>query len=325
MSIKQRACCTALTFFLFLISENPNFQELFEEMDPRRQPDDLQLADVLQINTIRINRRFEYGVHEYGFITDPLISGEDPEDDFFFDPIFQTFHVYERLGAKPIVDAERKFLYLPKKIKSFRMRQITNPYTGNAEDKLDLTVFYRRELPISEQVPFFNDFFNHLQYNANQSIMSVYRAVRKMDLINYWLSSSPGEVIEISEGQVNQAQEQQELIIKSDISARVANQNNVYELMKLFQPCGEDFGEVARAHFVGCVIKVIYEENLPEYNIGDIDETVNPSSMFDWNGEELSFTEFFAREHNIEIKDNLQPLLINLEYVPEERKVSTEV
>lgn len=312
-----------MTFFS--ISENPSFQELFEEMDPRRQPDDLQLANVSQINTIRINRRFKYGVHEYSFITEPLISDEDPKDDYFFEPIFQTFHVFERLGAKPIVDAERNFLYLPKKIKSFRMRQITNPYTGNAEDKLDLTVIYRRELPISEQVPFFNDFFNHLQYNANHSIMSVYRAVRKMDLINYWLSSSPGEVIEISEGQVNQAQEQQELIIKSDISARVANQDNVYELMKLFHPCGEEFGEVARIHFVGCVIKVIYEENSPEYNIGDIDEAVNPSSVFDWNGEELSFAEFFAREHNIEIKDNLQPLLVNLEYVPEERKVSTKV
>lgn len=319
-------CCKTLTFlFLFLNPEKESslhFQELFEQMDPRGQPEDLQLAEIPQINTFRVNRCFGYSVHEYGFIIDPPVSGENIENQFYFDPLFANIYVFERLGAKPLIDAKQGLLYMPKNIGSFRIPEILSPFSHNGPaEKLTLTVYYKRELPVSEQVPFFNEFFKTLEFNLNFNLMSVYRAERKMDLINYWLSSTPGEIIEVSEGRIDQVRERRELVIKSDMSTRIANQDNIYELMRLFLACNDNFGDVAKSHFVGCIVKVIYDDNSPEYVIGDIDETKNPSSMFHSNGEELSFVDYFARAHNIQINDHLQPLFVNMEYVPEERKV----
>lgn len=291
-------------------------------MDPRNQPEDLRLAETQQINTLRLNRKFEYGVHEYRFDIQPQLDAENFDDPFCLDPLFLSYHVMERVKSLPVMDSVQDGrLYLPQNIGNFRMKKISDPFTGNPELKYQLTMCHQREVPVAEQVPFFDKFFKMLQHYLNRDVMREYRAeFKRKDLVHFWLSSSPGEIIEVEEKGTNEKEKTTEILIKSDISARVAKQDNIYELMKLLLPCGDAFLSVAKVHFIGSIVKVIYDDS-KEYFVNDIDETRNPNSTFLWNGEELSYVDFFAREHNIKIQDHRQPLFIDSRYVSEEGKV----
>ncbi|KAH9407069.1 Piwi-like protein 2 [Tyrophagus putrescentiae] len=191
-------------------------------------------------------------------------------------------------------------LYLPKKIDNFSLRGITNPFTEKYSNKIDLTVIYQKEVPLSEQVKFFNDFFDLIRQCFDSLIAQCFQASKnEIDVLDYWLSSSPGVITEVTEFNVDESNQQIDLLVKSDMSNLIATQDNMFELMKIFSSCKDTFLVAVKSHFIGSVVKVTYGDTNKEYMIGDIDEKRNPDSM---------------------IKDRSQPLLIHIEYVHERRK-----
>ncbi len=316
-----------LPFCFRYVSEkdrDPTFEELLEQLDPSAQPDGLKLSDIPQINTFHIYRKFGYGVHKYSYKIEPAPPIADMNAIYLF-PLFESFHVYDRLKMFPILDVGESALYLPKKIDNFSLRGITNPFTEKYSNKIDLTVIYQKEVPLSEQVKFFNDFFDLIRQCFDSLIAQCFQASKnEIDVLDYWLSSSPGVITEVTEFNVDESNQQIDLLVKSDMSNLIATQDNMLELMKIFSSCKDTFLVAVKSHFIGSVVKVTYGDTNKEYMIGDIDEKRNPDSMV-FERDDMTYVQFFSREHNIQIKDRSQPLLIHIEYVHERREVNKKV
>ena len=71
----------------------------------------------------------------------------------------------------------------------------------------------------------------------------------------------------------------------------------------------QSFHAIAQRLLIG--LSVITRYNNKMYRIDEILFDKNPQSIFDCQGEPMSYVDYYKRQYNIEIKDKGQPMLLN--------------
>lgn len=72
---------------------------------------------------------------------------------------------------------------------------------------------------------------------------------------------------------------------------------------------GGYFHQTAQDVLIGLSVLTRYNNKM--YRIDEILFDKNPQSIFDCQGEPVSYVDYYKRQYNIEIKDKGQPMLLN--------------
>lgn len=95
-----------------------------------------------------------------------------------------------------------------------------------------------------------------------------------------------------------------------DVSHRVLMQTTVYELMNdIYRADASRFQENLQKALIGRIILTRY--NNKTYRIDDVCFDMNPKSTFKTEDGECKFIDYYKKHYNIDVKDEMQPLLIN--------------
>lgn len=122
----------------------------------------------------------------------------------------------------------------------------------------------------------------------------------------------PVAKLEVWPGYVTAVDEYDEgLMLCCDVSHRLLCQKTVLEMLtEICQHNRNNYQDIAKKYLIGSVILTRY--NNRTYKIDDICFSENPQSRFETRTGSCSYLEYYKTHHNINIKDDRQPLLISI-------------
>ncbi|KAH8280185.1 hypothetical protein KR054_011084 [Drosophila jambulina] len=101
------------------------------------------------------------------------------------------------------------------------------------------------------------------------------------------------------------------LMLCCDVSHRILCQKTVLDiLVDIYQQNGDNFQECARKTIIGNIVLTRY--NNRTYKINEICFDQTPNAMFHTKSGATSYLDYYKKYHNINIKDNNQPLLLSI-------------
>jgi aubergine-like protein len=101
------------------------------------------------------------------------------------------------------------------------------------------------------------------------------------------------------------------VMLMTEVSHKVLRTDTVldifYDLMR--RHSGPAFYEEAKKNVIGQIVLTKY--NNKTYRIDDVLFNKSPQDTFDYKGDKITFIDYYKKEHNVEIKDKRQPILVN--------------
>lgn len=106
-------------------------------------------------------------------------------------------------------------------------------------------------------------------------------------------------------------QHENELLLCAEITHKVMRQDTAYSLLE--RCCTSDssnFQRQFKQEILGSIVLTTY--NNKTYQVGDVDFTVTPATVFNWNGVRTSYADYFSQKYKVKIRDMSQPMLVSL-------------
>merc|ERR1719334_892021 len=94
-----------------------------------------------------------------------------------------------------------------------------------------------------------------------------------------------------------------------DVSHKLIRTDTVYTIMGQMMGRSQNPAMEFKKKFVGQIVMTKY--NNKTYKIDDVDMEQNPKSTFDKNGTPITYIQYFREAYGIDIKDQVQPLLLH--------------
>ncbi|GFN78421.1 piwi-like protein 2 [Plakobranchus ocellatus] len=206
---------------------------------------------------------------------------------------------------KTISSFDGNILYLPYKLPDAETVVTSKRNTDGSV--ITLTVSFIKAVPPEQCCHLYNVVFRKIMHILEMcQVGRYYYNPHTPALVpQYKLEVWPGYITAIKEHEGG-------LLLLLDASHRVLRTQTVLEIMEsdvLKNP--EGFQEAITRKMVGSTVLTRY--NNKTYRIDDIVWSKNPLHKFDCKatGESMSFEEYYRKQHNIEIKNKSQPLLLH--------------
>ncbi|XP_076226679.1 argonaute 3 isoform X2 [Nomia melanderi] len=205
----------------------------------------------------------------------------------------------QALGRTRVFDGV--MLYLPQKLQQdITIFKSTHPLDGTS---IILTVIYKKEQSMTENIPFFNVLLGRVmralslvrigQHNFNpKGIRSV-----PQHKLEVW----PGYVTAISEYEGG-------LMLCIDAKHRVMRTETVRDIM-INLGNKPNFRDAVMKEIVG--LSVFTRYNNRTYRVDDIAWDKDPSYSFDKGGQQITLFDYYKQHWNLKIRDPKQPLLVH--------------
>ncbi|XP_076749124.1 argonaute 3 [Xylocopa sonorina] len=203
----------------------------------------------------------------------------------------------EALGRTRVFDGVT--LYLPKKLES----QVSITNNSLQEEEIQLTLIYKKEQSISENIAFFNVLFG--------------RVMRSLSLVRIGQHSFnpkgvhavPQHKVEVWPGYVTAINEYDGgLKLCIDARHRIMRTETVRDLMINFTG-KPNFKDIIVREVVG--LSVFTRYNNRTYRVDDIAWDRDPTYVFDKGSDKISLLDYYKLHWNLQIKDKNQPLLVH--------------
>ncbi|XP_053999069.1 piwi-like protein Ago3 isoform X1 [Hylaeus anthracinus] len=205
----------------------------------------------------------------------------------------------EVLGETRVFDGV--MLYLPKKLQTDRtVLQSTHPMDGST---VTLTLTYKKEQSMSENIPFFNVLLGRVMRS-----LSLIRMGRH-NLNPKGVHSVPQHKLEVWPGYVTAINEYDGgLKLCIDVKHRVMRTETVRDIMVNF---GKDpnFQQKIMRELIG--LSVFTRYNNKTYRVDDIAWEKDPTYTFQRENDKISLVDYYKQHWNLQIKDLGQPLLVH--------------
>lgn len=256
-------------------------------------------------NYIRLKVEPNRGVFVYDLKFDP------PVDSKSFRIKILNMHM-PQLGKIKMFDGGTQ-LYLPIRLPD-AITQFTCKHPQTEED-VTMTVTYIKQKKLGDCLQLYNILFKRVMHAI------LYSRIGR----NYFSPSHaaiiPQHKLEILPGYVIAADEYEGgIMLCLDVQHRVLRTQSVLELFREYHSTYKQrFKEVAQANIIGSSVLTRY--NNKNYTIDDIVWDASPKDTFKtYDDREISYIEYYKKQHNIEIHDLNQPLLLNKQTI---RQVGT--
>ncbi|KOC71336.1 Piwi-like protein 1 [Habropoda laboriosa] len=204
----------------------------------------------------------------------------------------------QALGRTRVFDGV--ILYLPEKLKEdITIFESTHPMD---ESKVNLTLIYKKQQSMSENVAFFNVLLKRVMHALSLIRIGQHNFnPRGIHVPQHKLEVWPGYVTTINEYDGG-------LKLCIDARHRVMRTETVREIMMRFGS-KPNFKDAVMREIIGLPIFTRY--NNKNYRVDDIAWDRNPTYEFDKEGEKISLIHYYKHHWNLEIKDRNQPLLVH--------------
>ncbi|XP_018408744.1 PREDICTED: piwi-like protein 1 [Nanorana parkeri] len=197
-------------------------------------------------------------------------------------------------------------LFLPR-----RLNKVTEVFsqTRNGEN-VKITITLTNELPPTSPTcfQFYNIIFRRLLkiMNMKQIGRNYYNPNDATEIRAHRLTVWPGFSTSILQYETS-------IMLNIDVSHKVLRNETVLDFMQnIYSSCGpQDFQDVCIKELVGQIVLTKY--NNRTYRVDEIAWNRSPQSLFKRSdGSEISFVEYYKNQYNIHVKDDGQPMLVNI-------------
>lgn len=245
-------------------------------------------------NYIRIYSDPDTGLYEYEVRFNPPVDSSQIR--------FKLLHQQaEILGKTKTFDGV--ILYLPHRLPNDET--ILKSIRPGDDVEINVKIIYKRKKKLVECAQFYNILFERIM-----NVLNYIRVGRKK-----FDPSAPKLIpqhkLEIWPGYVTAVDEYEDgIMLCCDVSHRILLKTTVLEHLKeCFVSDQANFKNNATASLLGQVVLTRY--NNLTYRVDDIDFNTNPTGTFSHRDKETSFVDYYKSQHNIEIQDLRQPLLVS--------------
>lgn len=209
----------------------------------------------------------------------------------------------ERIGGTKIFDGTT--LYLPISLQD----DLTTLFSKSVEGtEIEIRLLFKRKESIKDCLQLYNVLFdrvmktlNFIKFNRKHFDPSQPKVI-PMAKLEVW----PGFVtaVDVYDGG---------LMLCCDVSHRLLCQKTVLDmLIEIYQRDKTGYQDKAKKLFIGNIVLTRY--NNRTYKIDDICFSQNPHSKFEYRTGSCSYLEYYKSHHNINIRDERQPLLISIKH-----------
>lgn len=251
----------------------------------------------ISANYIRLTIDQDKGAYEYDCTFEPDVDSKHARIKIINANI-------EALGGVKMFDGSR-ILYLPIKMKNIKT-VFTSPHPLSGE-MITLSIIYKKTLRIGQCIQMFNVLFKRVMSALKLSRIgrNYYDTPSSKLIPQHRLEILPGYAIAVDEYEGG-------LMVCLDTQHRVLRTITVLEHMRDIQRENrEGFREALKKSLLGSV--VITKYNNRTYVIDDILWDLNPQGKFkNSQGNDISFVEYYAKQHGLHVTDLNQPLLLNV-------------
>nr|XP_023021942.1 piwi-like protein Ago3 [Leptinotarsa decemlineata] len=251
-------------------------------------------------NYIKLHLEKDCGVYEYEVRFNPDIDAKNRR-------IRAVNQIKQKLGPAKVFDGG-SVLYLPQKITD-TVQSFTTSIPGPDGDlEIGLTIIYKRKKNLADRecLHLYNVLFKRIMYSLMYTQMgrNYFNTEHKHLIPQHKLEVYPGFAVSVDELEDG-------LMLCLDTQHRVMRTQNAYELLTELRISDSNrFKEVANSNLIGSCIFTKY--NNKTYIIDDVAWDMTPRDTFPTrDGRNITFIEYYKTQHNIVIRDETQPLLIN--------------
>ncbi|XP_046444818.1 piwi-like protein Ago3 [Daphnia pulex] len=244
-------------------------------------------------NYVRVNIDPGKGIYEYEVSFFPLCDSKEVR--------FQLLNQHrETLGPAKTFDGVT--LYLPYQFENtVTSFQSMHPATN---EPVEVKLTLRQKRRAADSIHFYNVLIRKIA-----RILGMVQINR-----NYFNPSSPifmpAEKLEVWPGYVTAINEFEDgLMLCCDVSFRVLRTTTVRDELVEMSKKGGYFHQTAQDVLIGLSVLTRYNNKM--YRIDEILFDKNPSSIFDCQGEPMSYVDYYKKQYNIDIQDKGQPMLLN--------------
>uniref|UniRef100_A0A182K9L7 Uncharacterized protein n=1 Tax=Anopheles christyi TaxID=43041 RepID=A0A182K9L7_9DIPT len=196
-----------------------------------------------------------------------------------------------------------RILLLPKALDQERLKVTSKHPTEGTP--VTLTVVFRVQQQMSQNVAFYNKLFRRIMYMLQLSEMGRkhFDPTQARIVPQHKLEIWPGFVTAVNEFEGG-------LMLNLDVTHRVLMQTTVYTHIKMLaQARGGQFRENVLKSLLGAIVLTRY--NKKTYRIDDVCFDATPLSTFKYGEREITYADYYKEHYGLEIKDHQQPLLLN--------------
>ncbi|XP_034472426.1 protein argonaute-3 [Drosophila innubila] len=194
-------------------------------------------------------------------------------------------------------------LYLP-----ILLKENLTTFVSKTADNTDIEVrlLFKKKEPLKNCIQLYNVLFDRVMKTLN------YVRFDRKHFDPTQPKIIPSAKLEVWPGYVTAVDEYDGgLMLCCDVSHRLLCQKTVLDMLtEICQHNRSNYQDVAKKYLLGSVIITRY--NNRTYKIDDICFSENPQSRFETRTGSLSYLEYYRTHHNINIKDDRQPLLISI-------------
>lgn len=260
-----------------------------------------QHGKTLQIsaNYIKLFCDSNRGVYEYEVIIEPVVDSKYRRQKLV------SMVVRNDLDNVKLFDGG-SVLYLPTKITDDRKTFITTLPGGDETFEVTFVFKKKKNMYDSECLHLYNILFKRIMYILlyKQMGRSFFDPTNKHMIPQHQLEVLPGYAVSVDQMEGG-------LFLCLDTQHKVMRTQNVYSyLMELNASDPSRFKEIAVANLIGSCVFTKY--NNRTYTIDDINWELTPKDTFPTrDGGQISFLEYYERQHGLKIRDINQPMLVN--------------
>lgn len=247
-------------------------------------------------NYVRLKVNKNFGVFNYDLKFDPPIDSKQ-----FRVKILNT--QMPKMGKIKMYDGGAQ-LYLPIKLPD-KVTTFDCKHPNTDEDVTMTVTFIKQQLP-KDCLHLYNILFKRVMHALLYSPFgrNYFSPERTAIIPQHKLEILPGYAIAVDEYEDG-------IMLCLDTQHRVLRTQSVLELLREYHSaCGPRFKEMANKHIVGSSILTRYNNKI--YVVDEIMWGASPNDTFNtFDGKEIAYKEYYKKQHNLEIKDDQQPLLLN--------------
>ncbi|CAH0561242.1 unnamed protein product [Brassicogethes aeneus] len=253
----------------------------------------------ISANYIRLECDPKRGVFEYEVRFEPEVDAKNRR-------MRLVNQIIREMGQVKVFDGGAK-LYLPDKITdSQKVFKMTLPEVPDTEFNVIITFQKQKKMYDRDSLHLYNVLFKRIMHILLYTQMgrNYFNTHHKYLIPQHKLEVFPGFAVSVDEQEGG-------LLLCLDTQHRVLRQQNAYELLtELRSMDPKRFKEAANQSLIGSCIFTRY--NNKTYTVDDIAWETTPRDTFPTrDGNNISFMEYYKKQHNLTIADEYQPLLIN--------------
>ncbi|XP_069699949.1 piwi-like protein Ago3 isoform X2 [Periplaneta americana] len=246
-------------------------------------------------NYIRLNLEPGKGVYEYEVRFEPQLDSRGMRFKLLNE------HAKEFGGTKTF---DGVTLYLP-----IKLQQEATVYSSSHpvdNTPVMINVIFKRQKKLGECIHLYNVLFRRIM-----NVLDLAR-IGRQHFSPANAHPIPQHKLEVWPGYVTAVDEYEGGIqLCCDSSHRVLRTQTVHELMhEIVVRNPNNFKDVTQKAIIGASVLTRYNNKM--YRIDDIDWNQTPSSTFSTqSGDTISFQQYYKKQYDIDIRDEMQPLLLN--------------